>query len=103
MVDLAQQPHTQCPKCRGGGLMILPRHPPARCDICGGTGRVVSTCSWSADEDGIWVASCGSFVFSGFNPREHQFKHCPYCGKSLKIIDPAPTRRGARGVPCRKA
>lgn len=53
--------------------------------------QVANTCTWEADYEGIWNTLCGdNFVFNDDGPEAHGFKFCPYCGKPLIQVKPAP-------------
>jgi ribosomal protein S27AE len=45
------------------------------------------TCTWTQDSSGEWDyydTECGhAFYFTDEGPIEHEFRFCPYCGKSL--------------------
>ena len=45
------------------------------------------SCLWGQD-DGIWETGCGhAFEFNDGDPTDNYFRFCPYCGKSLVVID----------------
>jgi hypothetical protein len=45
------------------------------------------SCLWGQD-DGIWETGCGhAFEFNDGDPTDNWFRFCPYCGKSLVVID----------------
>lgn len=56
------------------------------------------TCTWQAsdrDEWGdLWSTACepdqGPFMFTEGGPAENGFSYCPYCGRPLHVIEPAP-------------
>lgn len=53
------------------------------------------SCEWKEAKDGdygdcadYWDTGCGdSFVFNDSGPKENNFEFCPYCGKTLEVIE----------------
>jgi hypothetical protein len=46
---------------------------------------MTDTCTWTQDSSlELYATECGSwFYFTDEGPTEHEFRFCPYCGKSL--------------------
>jgi len=52
----------------------------------------MSECIWKeengVDSDGTYITSCDNmFTIIEGNPKDNNFKYCPYCGKALKEKD----------------
>lgn len=52
------------------------------------------SCQWF-DADDYWVAACEGeagnlWCFDDGGPFENRMKHCPYCGRPIVVVEPAP-------------
>lgn len=59
------------------------------------TRAALFTCTWEADEDGIWHAACDRasqhlYCFNEDGPDANGFTFCPFCGKPLVEAKPMP-------------
>ena len=46
-------------------------------------------CEWKYNNsEYYWESSCEHLhIFMSDGPEENEYKHCPYCGKKIKVID----------------
>jgi hypothetical protein len=75
----------------GGVAHVRKRNPPLPPAVLADALQDPISCVWTADEDGVWVASCGArrsltFEFNADGPTENQFTYCPYCGHTIKAV-----------------
>lgn len=45
---------------------------------------ILSSCTWTEDEDGNWHTSCGQIhQFIDGAPESNRYAYCPYCGNKI--------------------
>ena len=57
--------------------------------------EIQNSCTWEADEDGIWYAACDRasqnlYCFTEGGPEGNGFKFCPFCGRPLVEVKSIP-------------